>query len=488
LEKTKIEVIPVILCGGSGTRLWPLSRAGFPKQFLNLTDDLSLFQHTANRFKGLTSNVFNLNPIIVISGENHRFIVKAQLAEIEINDATILLEPSPKNTAPAMTLAALAGIEDFSDPVLVVMPSDQVIFDSEAFRQAISSAIIAANNGSIVTLGIKPNSAETGYGYIKVNDDLVARVYPVVDFYEKPNKAKAEEYLKCSDFFWNSGIFVLKASVWLSAINRYHSEIAIKTKLAWQKRKNDPALGGKIIRIYEEYFNEIPAQSIDYAVMEHAIDKDLDIKMISLETVGWSDLGAWDAVWNSLPKDVNGNAKTGDVILFDTKNTFVHAESRFVSVVGLENIAVIETSDAILVVDRKRSQEVKKVVSFLNDSKRQESNTHRKVHRPWGWYDTLNEGENFKVKRISVNPGASLSLQKHSHRSEHWVVVKGVAEVLCGDKTEILKANSSAYIPAGQIHRLSNPSINILEIIEIQTGEYLGEDDIVRLEDNYGRE
>jgi mannose-1-phosphate guanylyltransferase / mannose-6-phosphate isomerase len=484
----KINVKPVILCGGSGTRLWPLSRAGFPKQFLNLTGDLSLFQLTAKRLEGLASNTFKVNPLIIISGEDHRFIVKAQLAEIAIKDATLVLEPCPKNTAPALTLAALASSADDSDPVLVVMPSDQVIFNNEAFRQAISSAIIAANDGSIITLGIKPNNPETGYGYIKVKGALGSDIFSVVGFFEKPNKAKAEEYLKCGDFFWNSGIFILKASVWLSAINRYHSEIATKTKLSWQKRKNDPALGNEVIRICEEDFKEIPAESIDYAVMEHGSDKGLEIKMISLESVGWNDLGVWDAVWGSLPKDINGNATIGDVILFDVKDTYVHAESRLVSLVGVENIAIIETSDAILVVDRKRSQEVKKVVSFLNDNKRQESYIHRKVHRPWGYYDAINEGENFKVKRISVNPGASLSLQKHSHRSEHWVVVKGVAEVLCGDKTEILQANSSLYIPAGQIHRLSNPSVDILEIIEVQTGEYLGEDDIVRLDDNYGRE
>lgn len=484
----KINVNPVILCGGSGTRLWPLSRAGFPKQFLNLTGDLSLFQLTAKRIEGLASNIFNVNPLIIISGEDHRFIVKAQLAQIAVKDATLVLEPCPKNTAPALTLAALAGTADDSDPVLVVMPSDQLIFNIEAFRQAISSAIIAANDGSIITLGIKPKSPETGYGYIKVKSDPACKILPVVGFFEKPSKVKAEEYLKCSDFFWNSGIFILKASVWLSVINLYHSEIATKAQLSWQKRKNDPALGDEVIRIHEEDFKEIPAKSIDYAVMEHASEKGLEVKMISLKSVGWNDLGVWDAVWDSLSKDINGNAAIGDVILFDTKDTYVHAESRLVSAVGVENIAIIETSDAILVVDRKRSQDVKKVVSFLNDNKRQESDTHRKVHRPWGFYDAINEGQNFKVKRISVNPGASLSLQKHSHRSEHWVVVKGVAEVLCGDKTEILRANSSLYIPAGQIHRLSNPGIDILEIIEVQTGEYLEEDDIVRLDDNYGRE
>jgi mannose-1-phosphate guanylyltransferase/mannose-6-phosphate isomerase len=487
VDKSKINVTPVILSGGSGSRLWPLSRAEFPKQFLNLTEKLSLFQLTANRIKDLASDIFKVNPMIVVSGDDHRFIVRAQLSEIKLKNSMILLEPCPKNTAPALTLAALANIEKYSDSVLVMMPSDQIVFDNEVFKRAISTAINAANEGSIVILGIKPNSPDTGFGYIKANVNSDNKICSVTNFIEKPVKEKAEEYYKNDGFFWNSGIFVLKSSVWLSAIENYHAEIAEKTKLSWNNRKNDLALGDEFIRVSPEDFEKIPSQSIDYAVMENITNSEFDLKMVSLENSGWSDLGAWDSVWNSNSKDEDGNAATGDVFLIDSKDTLVHSNSRFVSVLGVNNMAIIETADAVLIADREKSQDVKKVVNFLNDSKRQEAQIHRKVHRPWGYYDLINQGENYKVKLIGVNPGASLSLQKHLHRSEHWVVIKGIAEVVRDDNKEILRENCSIYIAAGQIHRLSNPSNEILEIIEIQTGKYLGEDDIERLEDNYGR-
>lgn len=486
LTSKKFNIRPVVLCGGSGTRLWPLSRPGYPKQFLDLVGGTSLFQLTANRISSIGSDQFQLEPATVVAGEDHRFLVTAQLAEIGMQNATVLLEPCPRNTAPALTLAALAATADGGDPILVVMPSDHIITDEHGFLRAISKAIVAASDGSIVTLGIKPSCPETGYGYIKVDNDSEGVAQTVIGFFEKPDEATAAAYLKSGKYCWNAGIFVVKADAWLSAIDRYRPDVAATTRISWQGRRGDLALGAGVQKIQEEDFKQVPSESIDYAVMEHASDGKLLVKMVPL-TAGWSDLGAWDAVWDAFTRDTRGNVGKGDVFMFDTTDSYVHSESRFVGVVGAKNLAVIETSDAVLVVDRKSSQDVKRVVEFLAQKKRPESDAHRKVRRPWGWYDAIDEGDAFKVKRISVNPGASLSLQKHAHRSEHWVVVKGVAEVLCGQRTETLQANSSIYIPAGEIHRLSNPGVDALEIIEVQTGSYLGEDDIVRLEDNYGR-
>jgi mannose-1-phosphate guanylyltransferase/mannose-6-phosphate isomerase len=483
----EIAVQPVILCGGSGTRLWPLSRAGFPKQFLCLTGNESLFQQAALRLAGMgTTDIRVANPYIV-SGEEHRFLALEQLRETGIPLGASLLEPIGRNTAPALTLAALAALEDGTDPVLVVTPADQTIADQVAFTRAMQNAVREAATGSIVILGIAPSHPETGYGYIQAeiaqNEEsaLVVR-----RFVEKPNEATAQTYLDEGGYYWNAGMFVLKASVWMAALTRFRPDIALATREAWQKRSIDSSTAARFIRPGKSEFTAIPADSVDYAVMEHCPGSEFPIKMVPL-AAGWSDLGAWDAVWQVLPTDNSGNAHRGDVLTTDSRNTLVHATSRLVTLVGVDNIVVIETPDAVMVADRSRSQDVKAIVSQLQTSGREEHTLHRKVHRPWGWYDSIDEADRFKVKRIQVKPKASLSLQMHHHRAEHWIVVKGTAEITNGDKTILLTENQSTYIPLGQVHRLANPGAIPLEIIEVQSGSYLGEDDILRFEDNYGR-
>lgn len=479
-----INVAPVILCGGSGTRLWPLSRTGFPKQFLCLTGSESLFQQAAMRFCELNTSEIVIAPPFIVTGEDHRFLAAEQLREINVEFRSALLEPVGRNTAPALTLAALAATADGDDPVLVVTPADQMIVDTEVFAKASQAAIKEAQTGSIVILGITPDTPESGYGYIQVsNDGRTDTVYSVARFIEKPDYVTAQGYLNEGGYYWNAGIFVLKASVWLRALNQFRPDILDAARAAWLKRTTD----SKFIRPGKEEFAAIPSESIDYAVMERCHDSDFTVKMVSLDA-GWSDLGSWDAVWKVLPKDQLGNAHIGDVIATGSRNTLVHATSRLVSLVGVNDVVVIETSDAVLVVDRSRSQDVKHVVNVLSKEKREEQILHRKVHRPWGWYDSVDAGGRFKVKRILVKPKASLSLQMHHHRAEHWIVVKGTAEITNGDKVFLLTENQSTYIPLGEVHRLANPGTIPLEIIEIQSGTYLGEDDIVRFEDPYGRE
>ncbi|MFZ9557686.1 MAG: mannose-1-phosphate guanylyltransferase/mannose-6-phosphate isomerase [Limnohabitans sp.] len=484
-----IHTTPVILCGGSGTRLWPLSRTGFPKQFLCLTGHDSLFQQAATRLAQLGSADINVSPPLLVTGEDHRFLAAEQLREAGIALGHALLEPAGRNTAPALTLAALAAQASGQDPVLVVTPADQTVVNTDAFTQAMQQAIWEAASGTIVILGITPDRPETGYGYIQVDGgagtvDVGAgsAALPVKRFVEKPDAATAQSYLDAGGYFWNAGMFVLKASVWLKALAQFRPDILQATRTAWEQRRED----GHFVRPGEDAFKAIPAESIDYAVMEHAPGAGLPIKMVPLDA-GWSDLGAWDAVWNVLPKDATGNAHVGDVLFTDSRNTLVHATSRLVSLVGVDDLIVIETPDAVLVADRTRSQDVKHIVKALSDQGREEQTLHRKVHRPWGWYDSIDEGGRFKVKRIQVKPGASLSLQKHHHRAEHWVVVTGTAEITNGDKVILLTENQSTYIPLGEVHRLANPGTIPLEIIEVQSGSYLGEDDIVRFEDHYGR-
>ena len=478
-------VQPVILCGGSGTRLWPLSRAGFPKQFLCLTGNDSLLQQAAKRLLGLKRENVPVAPLYIVSNEEHRFLAQEQLREIGAGDVKLLLEPVGRNTAPALTLAALAALEHGEDPVLVVIPADQTIADEAAFQQAVLKAALAAEQGDIVILGITPDKPETGYGYIKVGaaDDGAAQVLPVNAFVEKPKREVAEDYLRQGGYYWNAGMFVLKASVWMKVLNDFRSDIAAGTEAAWREKSVD----GAFLRPAKQAFADVPSESIDYAVMEKCPDSPFAIKMVALDA-GWSDLGAWDAVWNVLPKDENGNAHTGDVITADSRNTLVHATSRLVSLVGVQDIVVVETPDAVLVADKSRSQDVKQIVKALDQQSRGEHALHRKVHRPWGWYDSIDEGGRFKVKRIQVKPKASLSLQMHHHRAEHWIVVKGTAEITNGDKVLMLTENQSTYIPLGEVHRLVNPGTIPLEIIEVQSGSYLGEDDIVRFEDTYGRQ
>jgi len=441
----------------------------------------SLFQQSIKRLLGGSeSNDAPSSPYIVCN-EEHRFLAQEQLRELGVDNATFLLEPVGRNTAPALTLAALAARDAGTDPVLVVTPADQAITDDEAFRVAMYRAVESAVEGNIVILGITPDRPETGYGYIKVASDNKA-VATVERFVEKPDRDTAQAYLDEGGYYWNAGLFVLKASVWLAALESFRPDILQASVKSWAGKRID----GVFIRPDKEAFTAIPSESIDYAVMEKCPGSALPIKMLPLDA-GWSDLGAWDAVWSVSPKDDKGNALHGDVLITESSNSLVHASSRLVALAGVENLVVIETADAVLVADRSRCQDVKQIVSLLNQQSREEHTLHRKVHRPWGWYDSIDEGGRFKVKRIQVNPKASLSLQKHHHRAEHWVVVQGTAEITRGSETLLLSENQSTYIPLGEVHRLSNPGNIPLEIIEVQSGSYLGEDDIVRFDDQYGR-
>jgi mannose-1-phosphate guanylyltransferase/mannose-6-phosphate isomerase len=476
-----IKARPVILCGGSGTRLWPLSRSGFPKQFLCLTGTESLFQDATKRLMGLSGEGINVCSPFIVTNEEHRFLALEQLREIGVSPGAALLEPVARNTAPALTLAALAAFENGDDSVLVVIPADQAVADAGAFNGAMRDAISDAAEGAIVILGVTPDRPETGYGYIKASVGSTPTLV-VERFVEKPDETTARQYLAEGGYYWNAGMFALKASVWLEAIESFCPDIAATTRAAWAQRSSDAAF----VRPGAAEFAAIPSDSVDYAVMERCPGSRFPIRMAPLDA-GWSDLGAWDALWNVLPKDPKGNAQAGDVLATESRNTLVHATSRLVALVGVQNLVVVETPDAVLVADWSRSQDVKHIVNALQQQNRKEHILHRKVHRPWGWYDSIDEGERFKVKRIQVMPGASLSLQKHYHRAEHWVVVSGTAEITCGDRKLLLTENQSTYIPLGEVHRLANPGTIPLEIIEVQSGSYLSEDDIVRYEDCYGR-
>lgn len=489
------QVTPVILCGGSGTRLWPLSRSAYPKQFLALSGDEgghSLFQEAVARLNLLSGPDLVLNQTLVVTGEDHRFLVLDQLEGLVGVKATLLLEPVGRNTAPALTLAALFSKSNDVDPILIITPADQTIKNSDAFVKALQScvSIIEADQGNqtIAILGITPSAPETGYGYIK-RAGLVGAYqdYQVDKFVEKPDLNMAQQYVVDGNYLWNSGMFVLRSSTWLAALKEFRPDILLATEKSWQGRTQDQAEKTIFIRPDTTEFKAIPNESIDYAVVEKCPgSKKFNVKMVELDA-GWNDLGAWDAVWQVGKQDAQGNVSSGDALLENTRNSLVHASSRLVSVVGAENLIIVETADAVLVADRNNSQDVKSIVAKLEDQKREEKNLHRKVARPWGWYDSVDEGERFKVKRIQVKPGASLSLQMHHHRAEHWIVVKGTAEITNGDQVMILTENQSTYIPQGQTHRLANPGKTPLEIIEVQSGGYLGEDDIVRFEDTYGR-
>jgi len=481
-----IDITPVILCGGSGTRLWPLSRAGFPKQFLSLTGNKSLFQQAAQRLVAVSADDIQVAKPLIVTGEVHRFLASEQLREVSIELRAALLEPVGRNTAPALTLAALAAQQNGTDPILVVTPADQTVIDQVAFTVAMQNAIREAATGSIVILGITPDRPETGYGYIQASASTNEAAMSVQRFVEKPDAFTAQQYLDEGGYYWNAGMFVLKASVWLLVLEQFRPDILQATTQAWAKRNTDANPSTPFIRPGKAEFAVIPAESVDYAVIEHCPGSPFAIKMVPLDA-GWSDLGAWDAVWNVLPKDEQGNAHVGDVLTTQSYNTLVHASSRLVSLVGVSDLIVVETPDAVLVADKTRSQDVKHIVNQLQATKRDEHTLHRKVHRPWGWYDSIDDGHRFKVKRIQVKPKASLSLQKHHHRAEHWIVVKGTAEITNGDKVLTLTENQSTYIPLGEVHRLANPGTIPLEIIEVQSGSYLDEDDIVRFEDTYGR-
>jgi mannose-1-phosphate guanylyltransferase/mannose-6-phosphate isomerase len=477
------HITPVILCGGSGTRLWPLSRSTFPKQFLVLSGMTTLFQQAIKRLQGLKNSSITLNDILIVTNEEHRFLVLDQLREMGGVMAQLLLEPIGRNTAPALTLAALQAFDQGEDPILVVTPADQTIQDQAAFTRSLHDAIEAASEDSIVVLGIKPTKPDTGFGYIK-RDKLENEyhAFTVLNFTEKPDHPNAERYMASGDYFWNSGMFVLRASIWLKTIQHFSPDIYEATVKAFNRRIE----GASFVRPDEELFKAIPANSIDYAVIEKCPQSDFEIKMVELNA-NWNDLGSWEAVWQAGNKDKNQNVTFGDTLLENTQNSLIYANHKLVSTVGINNLIVIETSDAIMIADRNQSQHVKMIVDILHSQKREEQILHRKVLRPWGWYDIIDGGENFKVKRIQVNPGASLSLQKHTKRAEHWVIVKGIAEVKCNNKIISLQENESTYIPLGHKHQLSNPGKDVLEIIEVQTGNYLGEDDIERFTDEYGR-
>jgi mannose-1-phosphate guanylyltransferase/mannose-6-phosphate isomerase len=479
-----LKVVPVILAGGTGSRLWPLSRAEFPKQFLQLYEKATLFQETLDRLIQIKQKEVPLDKVLIVANEEHRFIVLDQIKNFEHLDSLVLLEPYAKNTAPALTLASLQAIEDGSDPILVVSPADHIIQDHEKFIASLNEAILLAKDRSIILFGIRPESASTGFGYIEAEvskDDSIGR--KVLKFKEKPDLKTAENYYADEIHFWNSGIFVLRASVWIKAIKLFDSKIFDLVSKAFANKTID----NQFVRPNVEIFEKIPANSIDFAVIERCTQSDFPLKMIPLD-VGWSDLGSWDALWHKKTKDIEGNVVKGDVFLENVKNSLIYSTHRLVSAVDIKNLIIVETSDAILVSDRESGQKVKEIVKSLELKGRAETKINRKVFRPWGAFDLIDEGLGFKVKRIEVNPGSSLSLQAHQNRAEHWIVVKGEATVICEKEIFKLLKNQSTYIPKGAAHRLSNLGNEVLEIIEVQTGNYLNEDDILRIDDDYGRE
>lgn len=464
-----LNIVPVVLSGGSGSRLWPLSRAHYPKQLLSLNTDQTLLQETVNRF----SNVDFIGAPIIVCNEAHRFLVAEQMREINNIPASIILEPIGRNTAPALTLAALSALEHQEDALLVVMPADHVIKNQKIFESALSEAVELANENKLVTFGIKPTSPETGYGYIKSGKNN-----SVEKFIEKPDFATAEKYLQDSSYLWNSGMFVIKASVWLDELAKFENEIISLCKEAIKNSHNDM----DFLRIDEKSFFKCNNISIDYAVME----KTNAAAVVSLDA-GWSDIGSWSSLAEIMDKDDAGNYIEGDCFTHNTENSFLVSKDRMIAAVGLKDMIIVETADAVLVANKNNSQEVKDIVSKLKEEKRTQLESHTKVYRPWGYYQIIDLGRNFQVKRINVKPGAQLSLQKHQQRAEHWVVVKGQAEIVRGEEMLTLHENESTYIPIGMMHRLENKTEKELEIIEVQSGEYLGEDDIERFEDLYNR-
>ena len=465
-------IVPVILSGGSGTRLWPLSRKLYPKQFLSLSNESTLFQDTITRLPDEAASPF------IICNEEHRFIVAEQLREIQSLNNGIILEPVGKNTAPAIAIAAIKLLDQKEDPILLVLSADHIIEDNQKLSDSIKIAKKLADQGKMVTLGIQPKKPETGYGYIEVNNSRKNEYYNIISFKEKPNLETAKKYIGKGNYYWNSGIFMFKASVYLKELEKYEPGIYSACKKSCIKTHKDL----DFIRLNIEEFNKCPSKSIDYAVMEKT-DKGVIVPFNG----AWSDVGSWESLWDSKSKDSNNNVSEGDTLLSKVTNSYIYSSNRLVTVNALSDLVIIDTQDALLVSSMKSSQNIKNIVKILEKDNRSESDNHRKVYRPWGYFDSIDSGVGFKVKRIFVNPSAKLSLQKHLKRSEHWVVVKGVAMVTCGQKKIKLVANESTYIPKGEIHRLENYGVGTLEIIEVQTGEYFGEDDIIRLEDDYER-
>ena len=478
-----MKVQPVILSGGSGTRLWLLSREKYPKQLLPLIGDDSLLQVTVRRLDD-TEGVALVAPIVV-SNDEYRFVIAEQL-RLMGKPGAIVLEPFGRNTAPALTLAALAAVREGEDPILLVMPADHVIQDVSAFQAVVRQGAALADEGMVVTFGIAPDSPETGYGYIQTGASLgKGNACKIGRFVEKPDVVTAQSYLDAGTYLWNSGLFMMRASVWLSAIGVCRADILVSCREAWAQGSAD----GDFLRVSADVFAKCPKDSIDYAVMEHIAAGKLDLPpgVVIPLSAGWSDVGAWDALWKVLPKDDDGNVLQGDVFVQDCRDSLVMSGSRLVACIGVDDLIVVETPDAILVSHKDKTQEVKQIVDRLKIDERSEGQLHRKVFRPWGSYDGVDAGERFLVKRIVVNPGACLSLQMHHHRAEHWIVVRGTAKVTCEDLSYLVSENQSTFIPLGKKHRLENPGRIPLEMIEVQSGSYLGEDDIVRFEDIYGR-
>jgi len=486
---------PVILSGGSGTRLWPLSREAYPKQFLPLTSEHTMLQETARRLDGLDEEhprrAIGLVAPLVVCNEAHRFLVAEQFRILGRQCAGIILEPKGRNTAPALTVAALAATEEGQDPILLVMPADHTIRNEPGFRDAVADGFTLAEQGAVVTFGVVPSKPEVGYGYIRQGDAYQAegvegRAYRLSGFVEKPNLETAQDYLATGDYLWNSGIFVLKASIWLALIARFRSDIAEASARAYQGGSND----GQFMKLEADAFAVCPSDSIDYAVMEHLTGQgsaDLPPAVVIPLDVGWSDVGAWSALWEVRTQDASGNVLDGDAFVHDSKNNLLIAHHRMVAAVGVNDLIVVETPDAVLVAQKDRAQDVKAVTQFLQREERNEFRHHQRVHRPWGTFESIGHGGRYQVKRLVVKPGEALSLQMHHHRAEHWVVVSGTAQVTCDDKVYLLTENQSTYLPVGAKHRLENPGTIPLEIIEVQSGSYLGEDDIVRFEDVYNR-
>lgn len=465
-----LPILPVILSGGSGSRLWPLSREAYPKQFLPLVGEDTMLQATWKR----VAHVAGRAPIVVANQE-HRFMAAEQLREVKAYPEALILEPVGRNTAPAIAIAALQALRNGGDALLLVLPSDHVILNEQAFQRAIGEGAVAANHDKLVTFGVVPTGPETGYGYVKAVAGAGTR--SVERFVEKPDLSTAREYFASGKYFWNSGMFLFKASRYLDELRRLNPAMLAACEQALELASSDQ----DFIRLDANAFAACPSDSIDYAVMEST----QDAVVVPLDA-GWSDVGSWSALWEVSDKDASGNAHHGDVIEIDCHNTYAYG-SRLIAMVGLDNLVVVETDDAIMVGHRDRVQDVKEVVNRIKREGRSEAAAHRKVYRPWGAYDSIDNGARFQVKRITVKPGAVLSLQMHHHRAEHWIVVSGTAEVTRGDEVILLTENQSTYIPLGVTHRLRNPGKLPLELIEVQSGSYLGEDDIVRFDDKYGR-
>ena len=477
-----MNLIPVILAGGGGTRLWPLSREHYPKQFLKLFGQNTLLKNTLLRLDGLSSSIDVSDPIIICN-EAHRFLVAEQSAQVARNISNIILEPKGRNTAPALTIAAL----NQQDSIILMMPADHLISHLDLFHDAINAGIEMAQQGKLVTFGIKPDVPETGYGYIHMGTEIQTinkqAIHALKGFTEKPELSVAEKYLESGEYLWNSGLFMMKASVWLDKIKAFQPAMYDSCAKAYEKGEQD----GLFYRLDEGAFLNCPSDSIDYAVMEKLTESNDEQLAVLPIDVGWSDVGAWSSVWDMQDKDSNNNHIEGDVIAEDTSNCLIRSERGLIVTIGCEDMVIVDTDDAIMIADKNKTQNVKKIVEKLKNENRSESLTHRKVYRPWGSYDSIDMGETFQTKRLIVNPGKKLSLQSHAKRAEHWVVVKGEATVTKGDKSFLLHENESTFIPLGTKHRLENATTEPLEIIEVQSGSYLGEDDIVRYDDDFGR-